>query len=366
MPYANTSSTVKLQTIINSTKAMNSLKPQLDVSGSFNSVAFAAANDTMDAIFAVPFPHKWAEMILPPFYTNSYQQDYVLLYPNGSSVTQLSWLERGTAIDINSTSTSKPYCIVETGRQLPQVTAMWFSYSSLGSGNCIPLVNFFPNSSLYYGTWGDGNIGNASFGNNPVAGSVYTSPLGPISQPANPITQIQDANGNLLVLTTYGTEGTTAPLAPVSAVPGTTFSGAGATTVWTVIDPNGQGIRMLPVPNQTGVVWQINLVGQMLPPRFTTTQQTLAPLPDQFETTFRQGFVAQMYRYSTDSKVRASFKQEWELWTASLVNLRAKQDRETEENRFTPEQGIMSRGGGRGGWAGGAWPFAGPAPGQGY
>lgn len=364
MSYVNTACTVTLQRIVNILKTNPLLRPIVDVVGSEDEPALSAANDVMDAICGVPFPHKWNEMEIPVFYTNSYQQDYAGIYPNGASITNLSWLERGVVIDINNTAQPKPYCPVEVGRQLPQATANWFNTTT---PNFQFRVNYFPNNNLYYGTWGAAQTGNSTFGNNPLAGSVYTNPLGNISQPANPITQIQDANGNYLVLTGYGTEGSTAPLAPANSGAGVTATpGSGATTVWTVVDPYGQGFRIFPVPNQTGVVWEFNLVGQMLPIRFTQLNTLLAPLPDQFETNFRMGMTAQLYRYSPSEKVRATAEREWMRWLASLTELRAKQDREKEENRFTVRRGIMSRGGGNGGnWWGPAWPFSGGGPGQG-
>src|SRR4029077_18672632 len=200
-------------------------------------------------------------------------------------------------------------------------------------------------------------------------GSVYINPVGlidgqAISQPANPITQIQDANGNLLVLTTYGTEGTTAPLAPVNAAPGTVASGLGATTVWTVVDPNGAGFRILPVPSHTGVVWQFNIWGQALPIRFKILQDTLYPLPDKLEPNFRQMFVAQCYRYVEDPKIRAKFQDEWKLAVRALENCRSKEDMELEENVFTPDRGIMGQGNANNRsaqWPGGSYPFNLPA-----
>ena len=364
MSYTNTASTVTLQRIVNILKTMPLLRPIVDVVGSEDEPALTAANDVMEAICAVPFPHKWNEMEIPVFYTNSYQQDYAGIYPNGTSITNLSWLERGMVIDINSSSQPKITVPVEVGRQLPQSTANWLNSSTIYYQF---RVNYFPNNNLYYGTWGDAQTGNATFGNNPVAGSVYTKPLGPVSQPANPIIQIQDANGNYLVLTTYGTEGSAAPLAPANSAAGVTASGLGATTVWTVVDPYGMGFRIYPVPNQTGNVWEFNLVGQMLPIRFTQLNTLLAPLPDQFEPTFRQGMVAQLYRYSPNEKVRATAMSEWQRWLVSLNNLRAKQDREKEENKFTVRRGIMSRGGGYGGVGTNPnWPFNGGGPGQGY
>lgn len=183
-----------------------------------------------------------------------------------------------------------------------------------------------------------------------------------ISQPSNPITQIIDANGNFLLLTTYGTEGTTAPVAPVDAKPGTTCSGAGATTIWTVLDPQGMGIRILQVPSQTGVVWQFRLVGQKIPPRYTTLGQTLAPFPDKYESFFREGLIAQLFKYSPFEKVKAQFDTTWNMWKMKLNDLRETEDRELEEYMFVPARGIMSRGTTPNRFEGAAWPFNYPRP----
>ena len=425
-------STVTIQNIVDIANAFGDIEPVLNVGGSSAQPALTIANDVMTAICAAPFPHKWNELNLPYFYTNSLQQDYALVYPDGSSVTTLSWLERGIVININATSSPKPFRQVEVGRQLPQATSSWYNRGSLG---LMYLANWFPNKTLYYGTWGEADTGNATQGNNPVSGSVYTSPLTASAQVDNPILQIRDANDNLLVLTGYGTEGVVAPVAasdasagtvatpvltltqvavagPVTTYTGTitggasdafvglTFTIAGftnvlnnvqitvtastattlvcvtstqvnetdsatalddsATTIWTVVDPDGQGIRILPVPSTSGVSWQFNLVGQERPVRFTNLQQTLDPLPDEFEPHFRAGFIAQCYRYSVEAKVRAKFQTEWAIWLQNLYELRVKQDREQEENMFVPDRGIM--GGGRSGRTNAAWPFRGPGP----
>jgi hypothetical protein len=352
---ASTQSTVTLQQIVDIAQAFGDLAPVLNVGGSSSQPALTIANDVMNSICALPFPHKWNELNLPVFYTNSYQQDYAGINPDGSSVTTLSWLERGTVFDINNTAVPKPFRTVECGRQLPQATGTFWNSST---GSPLYLCNFFPNSTLYYGVWGDADTGNATLGNNPVAGSVYTSPLGTGSMPSNPITQIVDANNNLLVLTGYGTEGSTAPVAPANSAAGTVATpGSGATTQWKVVDPNGVGFRILPVPSETGVVWQFALTGQMKPVRFTSLSQTLNPLPDEFEPNFRAGFISQCYRYSPEAKIRAKFKEEWALWLASLIELRAKEDRELEENMFTPDRGIMGGTRGRNRFLGPQYPF---------
>jgi hypothetical protein len=430
---SNSQSTVTLQNILDINQSLVDAITQLNVGGTQNQPFLTCCNDTMNAICAVNFPHKWNEIIIPPFYTSSLQQDYAVVTSSGASIINLSWLERGVAIAINESSNPKPYRFIEVGRQLPQQTGSWYNF---GQQQPLFTVNWFPNNNLYYGVWGSNDTGNPTFGNNPGPGSIYTSPIGisvssaswaataggqitfvlnylpntavagtsisvsgatptgyngtftivstsgtsvivtavnnpgayqaggiagaPASMPANPITQIQDANGNLLLLTRYGKEGTAAPLATSSAAPGTVVSGTGATTQWTVVDPQGYGFRILPVPNTSGVVWQINLVGQMKPVRFTSLGQTLYPLPDEYETHFRDGVMAQLYKYSPLKEDRAKFPQMWALWKASLVDMRARQDRELEENMFTLNRGIMSRGNrSAASQAGPAWPFLG-------
>jgi hypothetical protein len=143
----------------------------------------------------------------------------------------------------------------------------------------------------------------------------------------------------------------------VNATPGTQVNRVDATTVWTVLDPFGQGFRILPVPVQTGVIWQFNLVGQMKPTRFTSLNQTLAPFPDEFETHFQMGMIAQLYRFSPQAKVYQKHPEAWKLWLMSLNELRAKEDREMEENMFVPDRGIMGGQPGRNRFLGPQYPF---------
>jgi hypothetical protein len=349
-----------LQNILDKVQPLGDVNPVLANVGGFQLEPFITiCTDVMTEICGVPFPHKWNEVKLPDFYTNSYQQDYALLNPNGTSVYNVEWLERGVAILMSTNNAiPKPFGYVECGRQLAQATGTFqqvagWSYPTF-------LASWFPNSMLYYGTWGATDTGNPTIGNNPGPNAVYTNPLNATAndQPSNPITQIIDPNGNLQVVTTYGTCGATAPNWPnAGAAPGTNTVDGG--TVWTVVDPDGVGIRILPVPSKTGPVFQFKLVAQMPPVRFTSLDNTLAPMPDRYEPYFRQGVIAQCYRYSSVASVQAKFEKNYQIWLKSLNDLRANEDRELEENRFVPEQGVTSRGGGgrNGRYQGAAWPF---------
>ena len=101
---ANSQSTVTLQNILDVCQGFGDAIPTLNAGGSQNQPFLICCTDVMNAICAVSFPHKWNEINLPPFYTNSLQQDYAVVNSDGSSVTNLSWLERGVAIDINNTT----------------------------------------------------------------------------------------------------------------------------------------------------------------------------------------------------------------------------------------------------------------------
>ena len=366
-PVGSQGSTYTIQNIVDRVMSFADIEPVLNVGGFSQEPALTIANDVFNEICSVNFPHKWNSAQLPLFYTWSWQQDYALVNPDNSSVYTFEWLEKGIAIDISSTQQPKPWVRVECGRALPQRTGTYLANGGTNIGDPGFLVASYPNNELYYGTWGQPNINSASWGNNPKAGSVYIGPLATTAMPANPISQIIDSNGNLLVLTGFGTEGVNAPTAPIGAVPGTQITGAtrgdASTTVWTVVDPIGMGIRILNVPSQTGVVWQFTINGQMVPPKFVTLDDVLSPFPDKYEPFFRAGFIAQCYRYSPEAKVRAKFKDEWALWKASLTQMRETQDRELEEWSFLPDRTVMGSGRSRNQFKGAAWPFQYPVVG---
>jgi len=353
---ANTQSTQTLQQMLDKVLPLGDVKPVLsDVSGYQLEPFITICEDVYSDIVGTPFPHPWNEVQLPLFYTNSFQQDYALINPDGSSFFNVEWLERGIVVEMTSTALPKPWGYAECGRSQTQATGsilqpMNWSWPTF-------TVNRLPNNMLYYGTWGAANTGNSTFGNNPGPNTIFTNPVLASTQNAQPITQIQDTNGNLQVVTTYGTCGATQPNWPATGSPAGTNTTDG-TTIWTVVDPNGTGIRILPVPSQTGVIFQFRLIGQQPAIRFISLSQTFAPLPDKYLSYFRQGIIAQCYRYSPDQKVQAKFEKNYQLWLKSLNDLRVVEDRELEEYRFIPERTIFSSGAvGRASYIGPAWPF---------
>lgn len=352
---ANSQSTQTLQQMYDKVVTLGDVKPVLaDVAAYQLEPFITICADVYSDIVGTSFPHKWNEVKLPLFYTNSLQQDYALINPDGTSVFNVEWLQQGIVIQQTSTAQPKPWGYVECGRAQGQMTGGILQPMNWSGPTFIATRVY--NYMAYYGTWG-GTNSDKTFGNNPGPLSVYTNPVTVNSQVANPITQIIDSNGNLQVVTTYGTTGSIQPTWPAANSPAGTATPDG-TVVWTVVDPNGIAIRISPVPSMTGVVFQFNLVGQMPAITFTDLSSTFAPFPDKYLNYFRQGIIAQCYRYSSDPKVQAKFEKNYQIWLKSLMNLREVQDRELEEYSFVPERTVFSSGtGGRSGYVGAANPF---------
>lgn|SRR5208282_29453 len=363
---SSTQSTKTLQNLADSLLIRGDLKPILTAGGFNQNLICDIATDVMAAMCDTTAPWKWNEMQLPFIYLNSWQQDYALIYPNGSSVTNLEWLTDGIGIQINNSSTPKPWSWIEVGRRQGRSTATIMSNSFFACPQFT--CSWLPNNLMYFGTWGAANTGNSTWGNNPQALQTITNNVSSANlTPSNPITQIEDANGNFLVVTTFGTTGSVAPILPAASAAGTTVTDG--SVVWTVVDPYGQGIRVKPVPSQTGPVWQLGLTAQMKPVIFDPTQslnqQTLFPLTDDYYTNFKAGCIAQTYLYSPEEKQRAKGADMWVRWvqTTNAMSLQAAKqqgERERDLDRVIPESSVMNAGAPKVGYVGSAWPYGYP------
>jgi hypothetical protein len=365
-------STIRLQEVVDDAATLGDVAPALATGGASMAPALSIANDVMQAIInggpgAQPYNWKWNRYNLPVFYTNSLQQDYFI--PN---LFNIGWIESAWAVNINQTSVPKQKIPLEVDKDL-LVTYQQACYTGK--------VSWLPNKMLLTGTWGASPLGptpgypsgqtivagpNQSGQQNPGPNVVYTNPLGTLITPYNATTAIKDPYGNLWCLTTYGQCGTVEPTWPSNPtyptirnpqiLPSTVVDG---TCVWTAINPNGQGIRLAPIPPQSGVVWAIQVVGQMVAPRFFNLTQYLNPLPDTMEWAFRQGFFAGCFRRNPDPKVRAKFPQEQQLWLESLDKAVRQYDREPDDFGFYPGTMILDTGFGvqpiRPDWPYGPW-----------
>lgn len=315
--------------MIQSSSAGNTLEPALTI-----------AADVMIEMIASNFDWKWNRFLIDGVYTNGFQQDYAL-----PGVVNLGWLEHGELIDINNTAIPKPVWPLEVVRDLPFTSAQ---FGRPGQ------ICWLPNDQLYYATWGAANTGNSSIGLNPGPNMVIGTLLGVYAAPINPILQVKDTFGNLWVLTTFGTTGGTNPflsnLTPVfptsnnpTAVATTVTDG---TVVWTAVNPKGMGIRVNPIPPQTGIVYKFYIAAQYRAfafsnGPFTSFTQTIEPIPDDFAKYFRDGFTAMAYQHAQDARVRGKAQDAYNNWMKSLLNSRQQADRERENSGFFPAQSIL-------------------------
>lgn len=342
-------STIKLIEVVEDASTLGDVAPVLSTGGLSNAPAISIANDVMQALInggpgGQPYNWKWNRYNLPVFYTNSLQQDYFI-----PGLVNVGWLESAWAVNINQTSIPKQTFPLEIDKDV---------LVSNNQGGYIGKAAWLPNSMLNTGTWGATPLGptvgfpsgqitvagpNLTGQQNPGPGVIYTNPVGQLVTPYNATTAIKDYYGNLWCMTTYGTCGATQPAWPANPTfPSLKSPNLIATTVtdgtvvWTAINPQGQGIRLLPMPPRSGIIWAIQVVGQMKAPRFSSLQQHLNPLPDDFEWAFKQGFFAECYRRSPDPRIRAKYQQEKQWWLESLDKAVRQSDREKDDFGFFP------------------------------
>ena len=149
----------------------------IQASGYGPDLAVSMANDVMGDIIAERFNWKWNRTAAAAFYTNSFQQDYPQV-----GITNIGWLEDADRVDINNTAFPKPLKQLTVRRQLSRTSQ---SLTPIGE------LCWMYNSQLNYGTW-------------PGAGvTFYALVSAQVKQ--NPTMSMIDKNGNLLIVTGFGT-----------------------------------------------------------------------------------------------------------------------------------------------------------------
>jgi hypothetical protein len=294
--------------------------PAIGVSGYAYEPTLTFLNEVLQRLLNKSNPWKWNKSKVPLFYTQPYQQDY----PTNISMNTLSWLEDAVMIDINN--------ITPSSQNIPPLTV----YSRIQQA-FIPgyptKICWIPNELAITSTWPGPNV----YFQNPLA-AVAGGPAngGPGN---NPPCAITDPNGNIQVVTTYGTTGGSAPSWPVAnAAAGTTTNDG--SVVWTVQDPNGVAMRLDRVASFGSNVFQINANYQNKPPVITTLKQNLSPVPDDLIYLVKQGFLAMCYK-QVDS---AKFQTELAQWLLDIKEAMGASDREDQEFGFSPVDAMQDTG----------------------
>ena len=243
-------SSYTLLQLVDMARSHGDLAPVLPTGGYFETVALSAANDTMTDMLlgsarGSRFNFKFNRILINPWFISSWQQDYA------SPQTNLGWLESCLAYNTSSPSFSGFSASGKPSITTPKFTAVIEVKRDIlltgpnGQGQYVPKIAWMENDTLTFGQWGQSTQNSLSGLFNPGPGAVYTNPLGLTAIPINPITQVQDAAGNLWILTPttpfntnggYGACGNFNPFTPTSTA--VTISGG---TV-TVTAPNGLSV----------------------------------------------------------------------------------------------------------------------------
>ena len=299
-------STITLQKILDRVAAKGIPTPLSIAAGYGPDLALSMASDVMSEIIAERFNWKWNRATAAPFYTNSFQQDY----PQ-TGLTNIGWGEDADRVDINNTAMPKPIKQLTFRRQLSRVGMAWAPVAE---------ICWMYNNELSLGTW-------------PGAGVTYY-PLLASQTKQNPIMSMLDANGNILIVTGFGTTGLTAPQLAANSPEGTTVTDG--TVTWTVAGPMSQGFRVSPLPGAAGPVWQITPYYQMKAIALATLGAVINPIPDDFSRMFQDGMEAYCLKASPNP---GDFKRGQDAeakWLKSMMDSRKQGDREPDAYAMLP------------------------------
>ena len=348
-----------LQQIANQLKANPEFYNILGGAAGYSQEPFLTiANEVMSRILAENMPWKWNRQTLPPFLTNSLQQDYC------TNITDIGWFENAWRVDINNSTSNnngapKPIFDMETVRDQPQTSWQGVPFN----------VSFIQNSQAFLGLW--------------QPNTAYSCGYGVPMTPRVPIMQFLDANGNILFIDStqlglnimspgftgttialpanspYGVSGSVQPSAPPDSTPGTLVQDG--TVTWSVASPDAYSARLGPTPALNGLCWYIRVEYQKSPPQLYDLRQTLAPIPNQMIYLFRAGARALLKQFNGSKDAAQSYAE----WEEQLVKALRAGDRQQEDFIVFPSSSIMGDSGGvwaaSGNGIGAAFPFS-PGP----
>lgn len=291
-------STITLQTVLDVIAAKGIPDPRNQSQGYGDALALRMASQVMADLITERFNWKFNRAVAFPIYTNSWQQDY----PQPKQTAGLiAWGEDCDICDINNTQIPKPLNWngpVKWRQALPRT-----SMASARPRN----ITWMYNDELSWGTW-------------PGAQKVIyplVSNSGPIAQ--NPILNFRDANGNYLILSTFGTTGLTQPSLPANSVEGTTVTDGSC--VWSVVDAKSQGFRIDTLPGSTSNTYQLTPTFQLEPPEFTDFMQKLTPIPDSFSRHFENGMEEKCIEASPNPGDRQRGQLGYTNWLKSMETI---------------------------------------------
>ena len=290
-------STITLQSSLDVIAGKGIPDPRNQAGGYGDALAIRLGNHVIADLITERFNWPFNRAVATPFYTNTFQQDYPQPAQPGGF---MQWGEDCDYIDINNTTIPIP-CNWDGAmiwrRQLSRTSATGWRPRQ---------ISWMYNNDLNWGTW-------------PGASKVFSPLVTTGRTTANPIMNFIDKNGNYLILSTFGTTGSTAPFLPASSAEGVTVTDGSC--VWMCVSGNSQGFRLDVLPSSTGQVLQIVPIYQRTPPVFTKLSQTLDPIPDDFSRHFDAGLEWQCLGASTNPADRQRANAGYPLWLNAMEKM---------------------------------------------
>lgn len=306
-------STYSYGDVLDSITARGVPDPRSGESGYANTLALELGTDAMADLLTERFNWKFNRQTATPFYTNSFQQDYPQLEQSAGII---GWGEDADKVDINNPMIPTPTWPMTWRRGLSRISTQVSPVAPAGWQLC-----WMYNKDLGWGKWPGPDV---------TFYPLVTS--GVVQQ--NPLMNFIDANGNYLILTGFGTTGSTQPEAPAGSAEG--YQVDDGTAVWTVVSGTSQGFRLWPLPNTTGPVYQINPYYQLDPPRITAYDQMLDPLPDSFIRHYRRALEFHCKGASPDPNLKKEFEMGYPKWLEGLRQAMKQGDREANAYALLP------------------------------
>lgn len=258
-------STITFGQVLDALAARGVPDPRRAPSGFGDALVYEILSDSMADFIAERFNWPFNRANATPFPTNSWQQDYPQLAQQSGPI---AWGDDCDQIDINNDLIPQPLWQVTWRRGLSRIST---NLAPVQPGNW--QICWMYNKDLSYGNWPGADV---------TFYPLITS--GVVQQ--NPIMSMIDKNENLLIVTGFGTTGSSAPFAAANAAEGTEVTDGSVT--WTVVSPTSQGFRVWPLPNATGPTYLIVPSYQLEPPVVTDLAATLDPIPDSYARHFRR------------------------------------------------------------------------------
>lgn len=315
-------SSISLQSVYDAIAAKGIPDPRAVPSGYGDILALELATQVMADLICERFNWKWNRAVAAPIYTNSYQQDYP---QPAQTAGVIGWGEDCDCIDINNTMMPKPLWNLTWRKQLSRTSISVWRPSQ---------ICWMYNGDMALGAW-------------PGASVVYAPLVTSGAQSQNPVMSMADANGNILIVTAFGTTGATAPVLPPNSAEGTTV--VDGTVTWMVVSPTSQGFRLNSLPSATGPTFQITPYYQLDPPKFAVQSQLLNPIPDSFSRYFYRGLESECLLASASPADMKRGQIAKVAWLNALIESMKQGDREMNSYGLQPATSVVEQ---RFGWGG--------------